>query len=105
SAQSQLARLGDGRLTRRQALARAGALGLSVSAGAGMLPGVLASQGAAAQDTPARSGGRLVASISQSPSSLDPAFGINSAEFSVTSWVYDNLVWLGPDLILQPMLA
>lgn len=97
--------LTNSRLTRRQALARAGALGLTASVAAGLSLGVQGDQRVAAQSTPTRSGGRLVASMSQSPSSLDPAFGINSAEFAITSWIYDNLVWLGPDLVLQPMLA
>lgn len=52
-----------------------------------------------------RSGGRLVVTMPQSPSSLDPAFGINAPEYSINSWIYDNLVWLGPDLQLKPMLA
>lgn len=50
-------------------------------------------------------GGKLTVSMSQSPSSLDPAFGINGPEYSVTSWIFDNLVWLGPDLQLKPMVA
>lgn len=50
-------------------------------------------------------GGKLTVSMSQSPSSLDPAFGINGPEYSITSWIFDNLVWLGPDLQLKPMLA
>lgn len=54
---------------------------------------------------PAARGGKLTVSMSQSPSSLDPAFGINGPEYSITSWIFDNLVWLGPDLQLKPMLA
>jgi peptide/nickel transport system substrate-binding protein len=94
-----------GRMNRRQVLARLAALGLSAPAAAALFsaPGFRAE--AAAQATPQRSGGRLVVSMSQSPSSLDPAFGINAPEFSITSWIYDNLVWLGPDLVLKPMLA
>lgn len=94
----------QGRLTRRDAIARLAGLGLSLPAAMATLS---ASGANAAQSTPSveRSGGRLVTSMSQSPSSLDPAFGINAPEFSITSWIYDNLVWLGPDLVLQPMLA
>lgn len=60
---------------------------------------------AVAGGTPAARGGKLTVSMSQSPSSLDPAFGINGPEYSITSWIFDNLVWLGPDLQLKPMLA
>jgi peptide/nickel transport system substrate-binding protein len=52
-----------------------------------------------------RSGGSLVVSSSESPSSLDPAFGINGPEYTVTSWIFDNLVWLSSKLELQPLVA
>lgn len=58
----------------------------------------------ATQGTGAR-GGKMTVSMSQSPSSLDPAFGINGPEYSITSWIYDNLVQMGPDLQLKPMVA
>lgn len=64
----------------------------SVAAAAGPPPG-------------AKRGGTVTVSIAQSPSTLDPAFGINAGEFIMTSWLYDNLVSLGPDLQLRPMLA
>jgi peptide/nickel transport system substrate-binding protein len=53
----------------------------------------------------AKRGGTVTVSIAQSPSTLDPAFGINAGEFIMTSWLYDNLVSLSPDLTLHPMLA
>lgn len=46
-----------------------------------------------------------MASIAEGLNSLDPAKGINAAEYGVTSWLYDNLTWLGPDLQLKPSLA
>ncbi len=99
----------EGRLSRRQLLTRLAALGLSVPAAMTFLSmrgyGSAGAQGTPPAEAPARSGGRLVVSMSTSPSSLDPAFGINAPEFSITSWIYDNLVWLGADLELRPMLA
>jgi peptide/nickel transport system substrate-binding protein len=50
-------------------------------------------------------GGELVVSIAEDLNTLDPAKGINAAEYSVTSWLYDNLTYLGPDLQLRPSLA
>lgn len=104
-----LAAFRRGQVTRRQLLTRLVAMGLSVPAAMTFLslrgygsPALAAPQ---AQTPVARSGGVLVTSNAQSPSSLDPAFGINAPEFSISSWIYDNLVWLGPDLELRPMLA
>lgn len=94
-----------GRLSRRQVLGRLAGLGLSLPAAMALISASGHRQAAATQGTPQRSGGRLVVGMSQSPSSLDPAFGINAPEFSISSWLYDNLVWLGPDLILKPMVA
>lgn len=48
---------------------------------------------------------QLVISMSQSPSSLDPAFGINAPEYSINSWIFDNLTRLTTDLELEPMVA
>ena len=72
--------------------------------GTGTTPGASPTTGSSGA-TPSRSGGQLVVSMSQSPSSLDPAFGINAPELSVNAWIYDNLVQLTPDLELKPMVA
>ncbi len=79
-----------GRLSRRQLVQGLAALGLSLTAMASLIRGN-GQKTSAAQATPgpverpARSGGKLVASMSQSPSTLDPAFGINAPEFAITS--------------------
>lgn len=99
-----------GCLSRRQLVQGLAALGLSLTAMSSLIRGDGQSAFAAQAtpgpvERPARSGGKLVASMSQSPSTLDPAFGINAPEFAITSWIYDNLVWLGPDLVPRPMIA
>lgn len=50
-------------------------------------------------------GGELVVCMSESPSTLDPAFAIDRPEYSVTSWVYDNLVQLDHELNVKPSIA
>lgn len=105
-------------VTRRLFLARMGALGLSATG----LPTLLSACGAdspatqvpaqpdAATATPESPQpevgfGELDIAFPDGPSSLDPAFGINSAEYCLTAWLYDNLVFLESDLTLTPGLA
>ncbi len=89
-----------GDVSRRQFLGRVAATGISAT----VLGGLLAACGSGGSGS-AKRGGTVVVSTAQSPSSLDPAFGINAGEFTLTSWLYDNLVMLTPDLQLKPMLA
>lgn len=89
-----------GDLSRRQFLGRLAITGISATAAGSLLDACGSSGGGSS-----KRGGTVVVSTAQSPSSLDPAFGINAGEFTLTSWLYDNLVMLTPDLQLKPMLA
>lgn len=91
------------KFSRRQILQLAGATAaLPLSQG---LVGCVGAPTEQARSGSGGGGGELVVCMSESPSTLDPAFAIDRPEYSVTSWVYDNLVWLDHDLTVKPSLA
>jgi peptide/nickel transport system substrate-binding protein len=53
----------------------------------------------------AAAGGKLVIGLSTEPVSLDPAAGLYIAEQLLLQQIYDPLIWVAPDLTLQPGLA
>ncbi|MQA79817.1 MAG: hypothetical protein GEV10_15270 [Streptosporangiales bacterium] len=89
------------KLSRRRVLQLAGATAaLPLSQGLVGCVGAPAEQGKGGGG-----GGKLIVCMSESPSTLDPAFAIDRPEYSVTSWVYDNLVRLDHELNVKPSLA
>jgi peptide/nickel transport system substrate-binding protein len=55
--------------------------------------------------TPKASGGTLTIGLATEPVSLDPAAGLYIAEQFLDQQIYDPLIWVAPDLSLQPGLA
>jgi peptide/nickel transport system substrate-binding protein len=104
----ELALLGDvvrGRISRRDLLTRAAALGVSAPAFAGLLAAL--PQPAAAQD--ATPGGTPTGSITwaleSAPPNVIPFGGIALAQWWGKEFMYDSLLMWDQDLIVQPALA
>jgi peptide/nickel transport system substrate-binding protein len=54
---------------------------------------------------PAAQGGKITIGLATEPVSLDPAAGLYIAEQFLVMNIYDPLIWIDPDLKLQPGLA
>ena len=102
----------QGRISRRQALARAAALGLSAaslatlsaSAGGSFEVGRLANVPARQDGTP-KPGGILKVGLQADPSALDPHRQTLTAIWHVIEHVYNRLLTINPDLTVAPELA
>lgn len=102
--QSLMANITSGRMTRRQAMAAAGAAGLAVP----VLSQLAAVPGVAAQATPnpdAKTGGVLRVGLSADPAELDPHLTNLTAAWHVIEHVYEGLVSYDATLAPIPSLA
>lgn len=110
----------QGKLTRREAMIRGAALGLSIPAmlslnavvGGGFAQGVLAQSTPAASpvssstpDPNAKSGGTLKVGLQSDPAELDPGLTQLTAAWHVIEHVYEGLVAVSPSLEPVPALA
>lgn len=64
-----------------------------------------ASAAAATSTTQPITGGTLNLSLIEEPNSLDPASTIEATASSVMAYIYDSLVYIGPDRLPHPWLA
>ncbi len=96
----------NGRLSRRGVMKHAAALGLSApvimssvrTTGAVTRPaGSVAQQG--------KPGGELVISFPSAPLRIDPALAGSAGEYMITQAIYNNLIRVDAELMLQPELA
>lgn len=100
----ELALVGDvvrGRISRRDLLTRAAALGVSAPAFAGLLAAL--PESAAAQG--AEPSGTLTWALESAPPNLIPFGGIALAQWQGKEFMYDSLLMWDTDLIVQPALA
>jgi peptide/nickel transport system substrate-binding protein len=100
-----------GRVSRREMMKRAAALGLSASAVATLSLAAIAVPGTgtivSAQDaTPApQSGGTLRMGMQADPTAFDPQVTSATAIWRVVEHIYDTLTRIKPDLTVEPSLA
>ena len=114
--QSLTGEIMQGKLTRREAMLRGAALGLSVPAmlalnaavGGGFARSVMAQASPVADSTPdpnAKSGGTLRVGLQSDPAELDPGLTQLTAAWHVIEHVYEGLVAVSPSLEPVPSLA
>lgn len=108
AAAQRLARaIRHGRLTRREAMLRAGALGFSIPSMMALhgLTGVTGVSAASRQDAEPVAGGTLTLGVTADPAELDPHKTSLTAAWHVIEHVYDTLVTTDQTLSPAPRLA
>src|SRR5215212_11395408 len=94
--------IASGRLSRRQALQRAGALGLGVAA-ASAIPGWL---GGLTTDTLAQEGGEIIVGVSQETVNFNPLLYTNTGPDTLPDvLLFDSLMKITPEGTFTPKLA